>query len=120
MSVRVKVAAQTKAKDTPGWPCINFDYDKELDRIMKPILEKNPDIEFDVCKYTDASQAEADYAQDVKTYDGVLVLMMTNWLNIDQFYCKQSRDGLPVIVADVPYCGSGSTLSQSSPLIRDG
>ena len=45
---------------------------------------------------------------------------MTNWLKIDEFYINQSKNGLPTIVADVPYCGSGSMLEKTSPLIRTG
>jgi hypothetical protein len=45
---------------------------------------------------------------------------MTNWLKIDEFYINQSKEGLPTVVCDVPYCGSGSMLEKTSPLIRSG
>ena len=32
MKTRVKVAVQMKAPGVPGWPCINYDYDRELAR----------------------------------------------------------------------------------------
>lgn len=120
METRVKIAVQMKARDLPGWPCINYDYDKELTRVTEPLFARNPDIQFDVFKYTSLDMAKADYENDLKTYDGVLVLMMTNWLKIDQFYIAQSKTGLPVIVADVPYCGSGGVLEKTSPMIRSG
>ncbi len=122
MKTKVKIAVQMKGKDIPGWPCINYDYDKELALVTSPLFARNPDIEFDICKYTDVEQAKEDYKEDKKKYDGVLVLLMTNWLKIDTFYIEQSKntDGLPVIVADVPYCGSGSMLEKSSPLVREG
>lgn len=120
MKTRVKIAVQMKGKDIPGWPCINYDYDKELKRVTAPIFEKNPDIEFDIFKYTSLDMAKADYADDVKKYDGILLLLMTNWLKIDRFYIEQSKTGLPVIVADVPFCGSGTMLSQTSSIIREG
>ena len=120
MATKVKIAVQMKGKDIPGWPCINYDYDKELARVMAPIIARNPDIDFDIFKYTSLDMAKADYEEDKKKYDGVLVLLMTNWLKIDTFYIEQSKNGIPTIVADVPYCGSGSTLEKSSPLIRDG
>lgn len=120
MATKVKVAVQMKAKDVPGWPCINYDYDKELARVMVPVIARNPDIEFDIFKYTNVEMAKADYEEDLKKYDGVLVLLMTNWLKIDEFYINQSKEGLPTIVADVPYCGSGSMLEKTSPLVRRG
>lgn len=120
MKTRVKIAVQMKGKDIPGWPCINYEYEKELDRVMAPILAKNPDIEFDIARYTSLDMAKADYEEDLKKYDGVLVLLMTNWLKIDEFYINQSKEGLPTIVADVPYCGSGSMLEKTSPLVRQG
>jgi hypothetical protein len=50
MATKVKVAVQMKAKDVPGWPCINYDYDKELARVMTPIIARNPDIDFEISK----------------------------------------------------------------------
>ncbi|MBQ9082474.1 MAG: hypothetical protein IJY28_03120, partial [Clostridia bacterium] len=120
MKTRVKVAIQMKPRNVPGWPCINYDYDKELLRITGPLFARNPEIDFDLCKYTSLDAAKADYERDLKNYDGVLVLMMTNWTRLDQFYIQQSRTGLPVIVADVPYCGSGGMLEVTSPTIRSG
>lgn len=115
----VKIAVQTKGKDIPGWPHINFDYDKELSRIMDPIRSVNPDIAFDVVKYTSLADAERDWENDRKKYDGILVLLMTNWLKIDAFYARKAAEtGMPVIIADVPFCGSGTMLSQTSALIR--
>lgn len=119
MVTKVKVAVQKKAEGVPGWPHINFDYEKELTRVMDIVRAENPDTEFDISMYSNVEQAKADYEEDKKRYDGVLVLLMTNWLKIDQFYCMQAETGLPVIVADVPFCGSGSILAETSPLIRE-
>lgn len=120
MKTRVKIAVQMKGKDIPGWPCINYDYEKELARVTAPLFAHNPDIEFDIFRYTSLDMAKADYEEDLKKYDGVLVLLMTNWLKIDEFYISQSKTGLPTVVCDVPYCGSGSMLEKTSPLIRTG
>ena len=120
MKAKVKIAVQMKAPGVPGWPCINYDYDKELARVLEPVYARNPDIEFDIFKYTNVEMAKADYEADLAKYDGVLVLLMTNWLKIDEFYINQSKTGLPTIVCDVPYCGSGSMLEKTSPLVRAG
>jgi len=72
MKTRVKVAVQMKAPGVPGWPCINYDYDKELARVMEPVYARNPDIEFDIFKYTNVEMAKADYESDLEKYDGVL------------------------------------------------
>ena len=116
---RVKIVAVREEPATPCWPCIDHDADKELARVTGPVIQRNPDIDFDVVSYTQASQAEADYAQDLKTYDGVLVLLLTCWKGIDVFYAMQSRDGIPTIVADVPFCGSGSMLWTTVSTVRD-
>ena len=116
---RVKVVAVLEKKDTPCWPCINHDAGKELKRIMDPVCAHNPDMDFDVVPYTELSEAQADYESDLKKYDGVLVLLFTCWKGIDLFYARQSRDGIPTIIADVPFCGTGSALCVSAPAIRD-
>lgn len=119
MRTRVKVVVQREKPDTPCWPCINFDIDKELERVMQPVREQNPYIDFDIVSYTELSQAEADYEADCAKYDGILVLLMTCWKRIDLFYARRAKEGgLPVIVADVPFFGSGSMLTHLSPAVR--
>lgn len=114
----VKIVAVRENPDVPCWPCINHDADKELQRVVTPIREMNPGMDFDVVNYTELAQAQADYETDLTKYDGVLVLLMTCWKMIDVFYSHQAAEGLPVIVADVPYCGSGSALVFSAGTIR--
>lgn len=116
---KVKIAVAVEEQDTPCWPCINHDYKKELDRVLKPVKEFNQNIDFDVVPYTDVQQAKDDYEEDRKKYDGILLLLMTCWKGLDEFYCRQAADGIPVIVADVPFCGSGSALCVSSRIIRE-
>ena len=116
---RVKIVAVKEEPNTPCWPCIDHDADKELSRVTGPILELNPEMDFDVVSYTQLWQAEADYEEDVKKYDGVLVLLMTCWKDIDKFYAAQSKEGIPTIIADVPYCGSGSMLMSAVPFVRE-
>lgn len=117
---KVKVAVAVEEKDTPCWPCINYDFDKELSRVMEPVTQMNPEIQFDVVKYTDREQAEKDYDSDLEKYQGVLVLLMTCWKNLDVFYAEKLQEGgLPLIVADVPYCGSGSMLARTSVYMRE-
>ena len=118
-TVKIKVVVQAKRENVPGWPHINFDYEKETERIMKCVREYNPDVLFDVFRYTSKDEAAAVYESDAKTYGGVLVLLMTNWIRLDEFYARRSADGIPCAVADVPFCGSGSTLSGTSPMIRN-
>ena len=116
---RVKIVAVKEEPGKPCWPCVDHDADKELSRVTTPIVELNPGMDFDVVSYTQLWQAEADYEADVEKYDGILVLLMTCWKGIDKFYAAQSKDGIPTIVADVPYCGSGSMLLHTSPFVRE-
>lgn len=117
--IKIKVVVQAKKENVPGWPHINFGYEKETERIMSVVRAYNPDAEFDVFKYNSKDEAAAVYESDKATYDGVLVLLMTNWIRLDEFYARKSKDGIPCAVADVPFCGSGSTLSGTSPMIRN-
>ena len=117
--IKIKVVVQAKKENVPGWPHINFGYEKETERIMSVVRAYNPDAEFDVFKYNSKDEAAAVYESDKATYDGVLVLLMTNWIRLDEFYARKSRDGIPCAVADVPFCGSGSILSGTSPMIRN-
>ena len=78
MSTRVKVVVQRMPDNVAGWPCINYDYEKETNRIMDVVTAWNPETEFDVVYYTSMQQAQDDYENDLKIYDGVLVIVMAN------------------------------------------
>lgn len=117
--IKIKVVVQAKKENVPGWPHINFGYERETEKIMQYVRAYNPDAEFDVFKYNSKDEAAAAYEEDKKIYGGVLVLLMTNWLRLDEFYARKSVDGIPCAVADVPFCGSGSALSGTSPMIRN-
>lgn len=117
--IRIKVVVQAKKENVPGWPHINFGYERETEKIMAIVGAYNPDAEFDVFRYSSNDEAAAVYEGDCAIYDGVLVLLMTNWIRLDEFYARRSKDGLPCAVADVPFCGSGSALSGTSPMIRN-
>jgi hypothetical protein len=118
-NIKIKVVVQAKKENVPGWPHINFDYLKETEKVMECVKAGNSETEFDVIKYTSVAEAEADYQADLKKYSGVLVLEMTNWIGLDAFYARKSIDGIPCVIADVPFCGSGSTLSGASPMVRN-
>lgn len=115
----VKVAVAVAERGEAGWPCIDWPYERELNRILDVVRSMNPEMEFEVACYTTPDQAKADYDADVKKYDGVLVLEMTCWKYVDRFYMEQAAGGLPTIVADVPFYGSGSTLAVAAQLARE-
>lgn len=116
---RVKVVAVHENPGTPCWPCIDHDHKKELDRILQAVRAGNPGMDFDLTEVTGLAPVQESYEEDLKTYDGVLILLMTCWKGVDAFYARQSATGLPAVIADVPYCGSGSALLSSSRLIRN-
>lgn len=120
VKTKVKIVVPVERPGEPCWPCVDYDYDKELNRVLEPIIGMNPNIEFTVTKYTEKEQAVSDYEQDLKVYNGILVLMMTCWKGIELFYAEKLKEGgLPLIIADVPYCGSGSMLTNTSPYVRE-
>lgn len=118
-NTRVKIAVAVAKEDVAGWPGINWPYEKELKRIMDVVRSMNTDIDFTLTYYTDKSEAEADYEEDLKKYDGVLVLVMTCWTGVELFYAQQAAEGIPTIVADIPFYGSGSVLMKLSPMLRE-
>lgn len=110
----VKVVAAHEASGVPNWPCIDHDYNKELSKIMDVVRGNNPDIDFDVVTSCSLPEVEKTYAEDQKKYDGVLLLTMACWKGFTDFYASRSETGIPAIIADVPYCGSGEVLSHSN------
>ena len=116
--IRIKVVVQAKKENVPGWPHINYGYDKKTEEIMSSVREYNDDAKFDVVKYTSPQQAEEAFEEDKKKYDGILLLLMTNWVKIDNFYAKHT-DEMPIAIAGICYCGSGSLLESTIPMIRE-
>lgn len=116
--IKIKVVVQAKKENVPGWPHINFPYEKETEKIMNIVKEYNPEVQFDVFKYSSKEEADKVYASDKKEYSGVLVLLMTNWIRLDEYYARKSVNGIPCAIADVPFCGSGSMLEGTSYMIR--
>lgn len=108
--VRIKVVVQAKPEGVPGWPHINFNYDKKTKEVMECVRAYNSDAEFDVVRYSFVEQAEAAYEEDLKKYDGIFLVLMTNWMSLDHFYAEKAKTGLPCAIAAVEYCGSGSIL----------
>lgn len=120
MRTRVKVVVQRENADTPCWPCINYDVDGELEKIMTVLRARNPYVDFDVVQFTELMPAVCDYGETADDYDGFLVLIMTCWKKIDLFYATRAEeDEVPVIIADVPFFGSGSMLSELSHTVRE-
>ena len=68
VKTKVKIAVAVEHRDIPCWPCVNYEFDKELSRVLEPIIQLNPEIEFDVVKYTEKEQAMQDYEEDLKKY----------------------------------------------------
>lgn len=117
--IKIKVVVQAKKPNVPGWPHINFPYEKETEKIMGLVTSYNPDAIFDVYRYSSKDEADKVYEEDKKKYDGVLVLLMTNWIRLDEYYARKSKNGIPCAIADVPFCGSGSTLEGTSYMLRE-
>ncbi len=117
-TIKIKVVVQSKKENVPGWPHINYGYEGKTEEIMSCVREYNPDAVFDVIRYTSPSQAEADFESDKKKYDGILLLLMTNWIKIDNFYAKHTSE-MPLAIAGICFCGSGSLLESTIPMIRE-
>ena len=64
--IKIKVVVQAKKENVPGWPHINFGYERETEKIMQYVRAYNPDAEFDVFKYNSKDEAAAAYEEDKK------------------------------------------------------
>jgi L-fucose isomerase-like protein len=111
---RVKVVMQGKKKGIPGWPHIDYNYDQKATEVLQVLKNRLPDIDFDFCFYTTPKEAQKDFQTDKETYDGLLVLMASNWIGVDLFYCDMIKEGIPTIIADIPHAGSGGFLNVNS------
>ena len=57
--IKIKVVVQAKKENVPGWPHINFGYERETEKIMALVRAYNPDAEFDVFRYSSKEEAAA-------------------------------------------------------------
>lgn len=117
--VKIKVVVQAKPVGVPGWPHINYNYEKKTKEVMDCVRAYNPDAEFDVFQYSYVEEAEKAYEEDMKNYDGIFLLLITNWRDLDHFYAQKSKNGLPCAIAAVEYCGSGSILLIGSTIKKN-
>ena len=113
MNTRVKIVAVVEYPGRPCWPCVGFDFDSEIERIMKPIYSLNPSTDFDVVKYhnNENARAEAEYESDRTKYDGVVVIGLTCGSTLHLLYARKAKEGgIPTVIADIPFCGTGSII----------
>ena len=110
---KVKVVFPSAEKNQPTWPYINYDVEKRAKEVMC-ILEKHlPEIEFShqVIYGKEKEKTEKMIEEEKNKYDGYLVYMTSMWTGIPQIIAKK---GIPLIVADELYSGSGGLLATNS------
>ncbi len=110
---KVKVFFPAAEKDRPTWPYINYDVEKRAKEVMGILEKQLPEIEFSyqVIYSRDKEKVEKMIKEEKEKYDGYLVYMTSRWTGIPEIIVKT---GVPLIVADELYSGSGGFLRTSS------
>ena len=110
---KVKVFFPAAERDRPTWPYINYDVEKRAKQVMSILKEKIPDFEFSyqVIYSREKEEVEKLIKEEKDKYDGYLVYMTSMWTEIPEIIAKT---GVPLIVADELYSGSGGLLRTNS------
>ncbi len=116
MKTKVKVVFPMNEKDRPSWPYINYDVEGRAKEVIKVLKENLPDIEFSpqIIQGREQEKAEKIIESERGKYDGYLVYMTSLWTGIPEAIAKK---GVPLVVADELYSGSGGFLGVNS-LVR--
>jgi len=111
--VKVKVVFPAAEKNRPTWPYINYDVEKRAKEVMGILEKQLPEIEFShqVIYGRDKERVEKLIKKEKDKYDGYLVYMTSKWTGISEIIAKT---GIPLIVADELYSGSGGFLKTNS------
>jgi L-fucose isomerase-like protein len=118
MKTKIKVIFPGSERGTATWPYINYDVEGRAKQVVD-ILKKNmPDTEFSSQvirvrkgKTEKTERVEKIIEAEKGQYDGYLVYMTSMWTGIAEAIAQK---GIPLIVADELYAGSGGLLHVKS------
>jgi L-fucose isomerase-like protein len=116
MNTKIKIVFTAKPQGVPGWPHINYNYNKKKNEILSKLQKQYPDFEFSAGIFTSLQEAETALDKDNENYDGYLVFTTTNWTRIPEYIARNFH---PVIVADISFHGSGCFLRTNSIIIKE-
>jgi len=110
---KIKVVFPAAEKGRPTWPYINYDVEKRAKEVMCILEKQLPEIEFSyqVIYSREKEKVEKLIKEEKEKYDGYLVYMTSMWTGIPEIIVKT---GVPLIVADELYSGSGGFLKTNS------
>ena len=108
---KVKVVFPAVEKGHPTWPYINYDVEKRAKDVMSILEKQLPEIEFSYHVIYEKEKAKKLVEEEKGRYDGYLVYMTSMWTEIPETMAKM---GIPLIVADEIYSGSGGLLRTNS------
>lgn len=119
MKTKIKLVMQAKPKDVAGWPHINFDYQQAADQILEALHARMPEAEFDTFITSDEEEARANFEEDKKKYDGLVLITATNAPEVHNVYCDLADTDFPIVVADLPHGGSGAFLTVTTRVSKE-
>jgi L-fucose isomerase-like protein len=118
MKTKVKVIFLAGEKNKPNWPYINYDVDSRAREVTGVLRQNLPEIEFSpqVAYGREREKVEKMVESEKGKYDGYLIYMTSLWTGIPEAI---ARKGVPLVVADELYSGSGEFLGFFSLVKRE-
>lgn len=103
-------------KEAATWPYAGYDYKEEIDKIVKRLKIKYPDIDFVAIEVQSKSEAK-NLVEKAKDIDGFLVFLLGLWTGASDVIV---RSGKPTIIVSNLYGGGGEFLFEFAKLKREG
>ena len=116
--IEVKVIFPAAERERPTWPYINYDVEGRAKEVTEVLRKNLPEIKFSsqVIYGREREKIEKLLGSEKEKYDGYLVYMTSMWTGIPEIIVKK---GIPLIVADELYSGSGGFLAIHSLVGRE-
>lgn len=106
IKLKIKSVFSVRRKGIPGWPYINYDYNKESKRILGQLESKFPNIEFKPEYYYSEEKAKEGFA-DNKKYDGIVIFNLAHGTGVPKAFLEREEAG---VIVDGLFGGSGDSI----------
>lgn len=114
-SMNVKLVFSVRRKCIPGWPCIEFDFDKTAQKVMGELKERFPGWKFKDEYYNSYDAAQKGFA-DNKNYDGIVIFNYAHGTGVTNAFMDTKQPG---IIIDGLYGGSGDSIRAHHRILKE-
>ena len=120
--IRVGAVFITASAGQQVWPYINFDYASRIKEIQNRLSAAHPELMFDWLEIQGAAVDETARVEKLAdSVDGLLVFVLaTNWPLTETLFPAMGNWGLPLVLVDEPYAGSGVFLCHGAAALNAG